>query len=378
MKEKIDIVFPNGEIKTISAKDKNDLSNNEIVEEEIINEEDETKEIIMNHLSNINFFRNTYRRVSSTLKTGNVRYLDTENDDNNYFFTNISDINNELIALSTLNINKKGAFNNIYQSIDKYIDYYFYWNSFKADTFSKKFLLNSILGSRYSFEEIINEETLNRGYKHYKEKMEKRIISNIYISCLPPFFSKRKIRTRPIELIKERITRIFNGDSIFKFGNTYININFMSCGIYNNNDFNNDININKYKCLFTLLIDKSMIEYFMICTLFNKPINPKIFTFVVASQFIDKVITSRAIEEAYNVAIDYVTKYNIPIVECDINELTDIVYPTFKILNFYKSNEELENKINSNLLDILNDNQIDLRINLRTNELYSAVFFSYL
>ena len=378
MKEKIDIVFPNGEIKTISAKDKNDLSNNEIVEEEIINEEDETKEIIMNHLSNINFFRNTYRRVSSTLKTGNVRYLDTENDDNNYFFTNISDINNELIALSTLNINKQGAFNNIYQSIDKYIDYYFYWNSFKADTFSKKFLLNSILVSKYSFEEIINKETLNKGYQHYKERMEKRIISNIYISCLPPFFSKRKIRTRPIELIKERITRIFNGDSIFKFGNTYININFMSCGIYNNNDFNNDININKYKCLFTLLIDKSMIEYFMICTLFNKPINPKIFTFVVASQFIDKVITSRAIEEAYNVAIDYVTKYNIPIVECDINELTDIVYPTFKILNFYKSNEELENKINSNLLDILNDNQIDLRINLRTNELYSAVFFSYL
>ena len=378
MKEKIDIVFPNGEIKTISAKDKNDLSNNEIVEEEIINEEDETKEIIMNHLSNINFFRNTYRRVSSTLKTGNVRYLDTENDDNNYFFTNISDINNELIALSTLNINKQGAFNNIYQSIDKYIDYYFYWNSFKADTFSKKFLLNSILVSKYSFEEIINKETLNKGYQHYKERMEKRIISNIYISCLPPFFSKRKIRTIPIELIKERITGIFNGDSIFKFGNTYININFMSCGIYNNNDFNNDININKYKCLFTLLIDKSMIEYFMICTLFNKPINPKIFTFVVASQFIDKVITSRAIEEAYNVAIDYVTKYNIPIVECDINELTDIVYPTFKILNFYKSNEELENKINSNLLDILNDNQIDLRINLRTNELYSAVFFSYL
>lgn len=378
MKEKINIVFPNGEIKTISAKNKNDLSNNEIVEEEIINEEDETKEIIMNHLSDINFFRKTYKSVSSTLKTGNVRYLDTENDDNNYFFTNISDINNELIALSTLNINKEGAFNNIHKSIDKYIDYYTYWNSFKADTFSKKFLLNSILGSRYSFEEIINEETLNRGYKHYKERMEKRIISNIYISCLPPFFSKRKIRTRPIELIKERITRIFNGDSIFKFGNTYININFMSCGIYNNNDFNNDININKYKCLFTLLIDKSMIEYFMICTLFNKPINPKIFTFVVASQFIDKVITSRAIEEAYNVAIDYVTKYNIPIVECDINELTDIVYPTFKILNFYKSNEELENKINSNLLDILNDNQIDLRINLRTNELYSAVFFSYL
>ena len=378
MKEKIDIVFPNGEIKTISAKNKNDLSNNEIVEEEIINEEDETKEIIMNHLSDINFFRKTDRSVSSTLKTGNVRYLNTENDDNNYFFTNISDINNELIALSTLNINKEGAFNNIYKSIDKYIDDYTYWNSFKTDTFSKKFLLNSILVSKYTFEEIINKETLNKGYQHYKERMEKRIISNIYISCLPPFFSKRKIKTKPIELVKNRITKIFNGDSIFKFGNTYININFMSCGIYNNNDFNNDININKYKCLFTLLIDKSMIEYFMICTLFNKPINPKIFTFVVASQFIDKVITSRAIEEAYNIANDYVTKYNIPIVECDINELTDIVYPTFKILNFYKSNEELENKINSNLINILNDNPVNLRINLRMNELYNAVSFNYL
>ena len=377
MKEKIDIVFPNGEIKTISAKDKNNLSNNEIVEEKIIDEEDETKEIIMNHLSDINFFVPAYKRSSSTIKTSNVRYLNTEND-NNYFFTNISDINNELIALSTLNIDKKGAFNNIYPLIDRYIDGYAYWDSFKADTFSKKFLLNSILVSKYSYEEIINKESLNRGYQHYKKRMEERIISNIYISCLPPFFSKRKIKTRPIELVKDRITKIFNGDSIFKFSNTYININFMSCGIYNNNDFNNDININKYKCLFTLLIDKSMIEYFMICTLFNKPINPKIFTFVVASQFIDKVITSRAIEEAYNVAIDYVTKYNIPIVECDINELTDIVYPTFKILNFYKSNEELENKINSNLLDILNDNTINLRINLRTNELYNAIYFSYL
>lgn len=373
MKEKIDIVFPNGETKTISVKDKNDLSNNEIVEEEIINEEDETKEIIMNHLSNINFFVPQYKRSSSsTLKTGNVRYSNTEND-NNYFVTNISDINNELIALSTLNIEKPEAFN-IYPLIERYIDDPVYYDSFKADTFSKKFLLNSILGGRYSFQEIINEETLNRGYEHYKTKMEKRIISNIYISCLPPFFLKRKIKTRPIELVKDRITKIFNGDSIFKFANTYININFMSCGIYNDNDFNNNININKYKCLFTLLIDKSMIEYFMICTLFNKPINPKIFTFVVASQFIDKVITSRAIEEAYNVAIDYVTKYNIPIVECDINELTDIVYPTFKILNFYKSNEELENKINSNLLDILNDNTI----NLRRNELYNAVFFNYL
>ena len=372
MKEKIDIVFPNGETKTISVKDKNDLSNNEIVEEEIINEEDETKEIIMNHLSNINFFIPQYKRSSSsTIRTGNVRYLNTEND-NNYFVTNISDINNELIALSTLNIEKPEAFN-IYPLIERYIDDPVYYDSFKADTFSKKFLLNSILGGRYSFQEIINEETLNRGYEDYKTKMEKRIISNIYISCLPPFFLKRKIKTRPIELVKDRITKIFNGDSIFKFANTYININFMSCGIYNDNDFNNDININKYKCLFTLLIDKSMIEYFMICTLFNKPINPKIFTFVVASQFIDKVITSRAIEEAYNIANDYVTKYNIPIVECDINELTDIVYPTFKILNFYKSNEELENKINSNLLDILNDNTI----NLRRSELYNAVSFNY-
>jgi len=343
MKEKIDIVFPNGETKTISAKDKDDLSNNEIP---------------------------LYKR-SSTIKTSNVRYLNTGND-NNYFVTNISDINNELIALSTLNIEKPEAFN-IASSIEKYINDPVYYDSFKADTFSKKFLLNSILVKKYGFEEIINEATLNRGYKHYKEKMEKRIISNIYISCLPPFFSKRKIKTRPIELVKDRITKIFNGDSIFKFGNTYININFMSCGIYNDNDFNNDININKYKCLFTLLIDKSMIEYFMICTLFNKPINPKIFTFVVASQFIDKVITSRAIEEAYNVANDYVTKYNIPIVECDINELTDIVYPTFKILNFYKSNEELENKINSNLIDILNDNPINL---IRT-ELYGAVSFNY-
>lgn len=376
MKEKIDIVFPNGEIKTISVKDKDDLSNNEIVEEEIIDEKDETKEIIMNHLSNINFFVPQYKRISSTIKISNVRYLNTEND-NNYFVTNISDINNELIALSTLNIEKPEVFN-IASSIERYLDDYAYWNSFKADTFSKKILLNSILVSKYSYEEIINEETLNRGYKYYKEKMEKKIISNIYISCLPPFFLKRQIKTRPIELVKERITKIFNGDSIFKFANTYININFMSCGIYNDNDFNNDININKYKCLFTLLIDKSMIEYFMICTLFNKPINPKIFTFVVASQFIDKVITSRAIEEAYNVAIDYVTKYNIPIVECDINELTDIVYPTFKILNFYKSNEELENKINSNLLDILNDNPINLRRNLRISELYNAVYFNYL
>ena len=186
MKEKIDIVFPNGEIKTISAKDKNDLSNNEIVEEEIIDEEDETKEIIMNHLSNINFFRKTYRNVSSTLKTGNVRYLNTEND-NNYFFTNISDINNELIALSTLNIEKREAFN-IHLSIEKYIDDYAYYDSFKADTFSKKFLLNSILISKYSYEEIINKETLNKGYQRYKERMEERIISNIYISCLPPFF----------------------------------------------------------------------------------------------------------------------------------------------------------------------------------------------
>jgi len=371
MKEKIDIIFPNGETKTISVKDKDDLSNNEIVEEEIIDEEDETKEIIMNHLSNINFFVPQYKRSSSTIRTGNVRYLNTKND-NNYFVTNISDINNELIALSTLNIDKQEAFN-IHRLIERYIDDYTYWDSFKADTCSKKFLLNSILIIKYSFEEIINEATLNRGYQHYKEKMEKRIIKNIYISCLPPFFLKRKIKTRPIELVKDRITKIFNGDSIFKFGNTYININFMSCGIYNDNDFNNDININKYKCLFTLLIDKSMIEYFMICTLFNKPINPKIFTFVVASQFIDKVITSRAIEEAYNVAIDYVTKYNIPIVECDINELTDIVYPTFKILNFYKSNEELENKINSNLIDILNNDPINL---IRT-ELYGAVYFNY-
>lgn len=376
MKEKIDIVFPNGETKTISVKNKDDLSNNEIVEEEIIDEKDETKEIIMNHLSNINFFVPQYKRISSTIKISNVRYLNTEND-NNYFVTNISDINNELIALSTLNIEKPEVFN-IASSIERYLDDYAYWNSFKADTFSKKILLNSILVSKYSYEEIINKESLNRGYQHYKEKMEKKIISNIYISCLPPFFLKRQIKTRPIELVKERITKIFNGDSIFKFANTYININFMSCGIYNDNDFNNDININKYKCLFTLLIDKSMIEYFMICTLFNKPINPKIFTFVVASQFIDKVITSRAIEEAYNVAIDYVTKYNIPIVECDINELTDIVYPTFKILNFYKSNEELENKINSNLLDILNDNPINLRRNLRISELYNAVYFNYL
>ncbi len=370
MKEKIDIVFPNGETKTISVKNKDNLSNNEIVEEEIIDEKDETQEIIMNHLSNINFFVPKYK-LSSTIKTSNVRYLNTEND-NNYFVTNISDINNELVALSTLNIDKQEAFN-IHRLIERYIDDCAYWNSFKADTFSKKLLLNSILVNRYSYEEIIDEEVLNRGYQHYKAKMEKRIISNIYISCLPPFFSKRKIKTKPIELVKERITKIFNGDSIFKFGNTYININFMSCGIYNDNDFNNDININKYKCLFTLLIDKSMIEYFMICTLFNKPINPKIFTFVVASQFIDKVITSRAIEEAYNVAVDYVTKYNIPIVECDINELTDIVYPTFKILNFYKSNEELENKINSNLIGILNDNQI----NLIRNELYNAVYFNY-
>lgn len=370
MKEKIDIIFPNGEIKTISAKNKDDLSNNEIVEEEVIDEEDETKEIIMNHLSNINFFVPKYKR-SSTIRTSNVRYLNTGND-NNYFVTNISDINNELIALSTLNIEKPEAFN-IASSIEKYINDPVYYDSFKADTFSKKFLLNSILVNRYSFQEIINEATLNRGYENYKTKMEKRIISNIYISCLPPFFSKRKIKTRPIELVRDRITKIFNGDSIFKFANTYININFMSCGIYNDNDFNNDININKYKCLFTLLIDKSMIEYFMICTLFNKPINPKIFTFVVASQFIDKVITSRAIEEAYNVAIDYVTKYNIPIVECDINELTDIVYPTFKILNFYKSNEELENKINSNLIDILNNDPINL---IRT-ELHGAVSFNY-
>ena len=43
-------------------------------------------------------------------------------------------------------------------------------------------------------------------------------------------------------------------------------------------------------------------------------------------------------------------------------------------LNFYKSNEELENKINSNLIGILNDNPIDLR----RNELYNAVFFNYL
>ena len=221
MKEKIDIVFPNGEIKTISAKDKNDLSNNEIVEKEIIDKEDETKEIIMNHLSDINFFRKTYRNVSSTLNTGNVRYFNTEND-NNYFFTNISDINNELIALSTLNIDKKEAFNNMHPSIEKYIDDYAYWDSFKADTFSKKFLLNSILITRYNFEQIIDEAILNRGYKRYKAKMEERIISNIYISCLPPFFSKRKIKTRPIELVKDRITKIFNGDSIFKFGNTYI------------------------------------------------------------------------------------------------------------------------------------------------------------
>ena len=93
MKEKIDIVFPNGETKTISVKDKDDLSNNEIVEEEIIDEKDETKEIIMNHLSNINFFIPQYKRSSSsTIRTGNVRYLNTEND-NNYFVTNISDIN---------------------------------------------------------------------------------------------------------------------------------------------------------------------------------------------------------------------------------------------------------------------------------------------
>ena len=242
MKEKIDIVFPNGETKIISVKDKNDLSNNEIVEEEIIDEEDETKEIIMNHLSNINFFVPRYKR-SSTIKTGNVRYLNTEND-NNYFVTNISDINNELIALSTLNINKEEAFN-IASLIEKYINDPSFWNSFKADTCSKKFLLNSILISRYNFEEIIDKAILNRGYQHYKTRMEKKIISNIYISCLPPFFSKRKIKTRPIELVKDRITKIFNGDSIFKFNNTYININFMSCGIYNDNDFNNDININK-------------------------------------------------------------------------------------------------------------------------------------
>ena len=177
------------------------------------------------------------------------------------------------------------------------------------------------------------------------------------VPYIPPLLSRRSGLSACLEVAKDNLLKLGAGCNLHRTRQAIYTVEYLTLGMmpieYGEYiEDTNGLDPSNYKMLFAALADRNMMDYILASYYLGKPIDPNAITLAVSTELLDKIITSKFIENMYNTAYDYAVENGIQIIECSSEILTDICYPGIHLPETMKTRSGQREFVSSNIESI--------------------------